>query len=176
MVPIGNPTTPQITYGFGLSSRIKQFDIAFFFQGNAKTSFFINPNAVSPFLGGGTPASTTLLLQAFADDHWSESDRNLYALYPRFGTSSNQITNNLQTSTWWMRNGSFLRLKSVELGYSLANNLLNKVRMKSCRLYLSGSNLLTLSGFKLWDVEQGGNGFAYPIQRVLNIGAQISIN
>lgn len=176
MVPIGNPTTPQITYGFGISSRIKQFDIAFFFQGNGKTSLFINPNAVSPFLGGGAPASKTLLLKAFADDHWSESNRNLYALYPRFGTSTNQITNNLQSSTWWMRDGSFLRLKRVEVGYSLPNNLLQKVRMKSFRLYASGMNLLTITGFKLWDVEQGGNGFAYPIQKVLNIGAQISIN
>lgn len=181
MVPIGDPTTPQITYGFGLSSRIKQFDIAFFFQGNAKTSLFMNPGAVSPFLGGGAPASTTLLLEAFADDHWSESNRDLYALYPRFATSSNQITNNLQTSTWWMRNGSFLRLKSVELGYSLPHQLLQRIRIKSFRLYASGMNLLTISGFKLWDVEQRdsngyGNAFAYPIQKVFNIGAQISIN
>jgi TonB-linked SusC/RagA family outer membrane protein len=177
MVPIGNPTTPQITYGFGLSSRIKQFDIAFFFQGNGKTSFFINASSVSPFLGNASQsASKTLLLQAFANDHWSESNRDLYALYPRFGTSSNQITNNLQPSTWWMRNGAFLRLKSVELGYSLSPRMLSKIRIKSFRLYASGMNLYTFSKFKLWDVEQGGKGFAYPIQKTLNIGAQISIN
>ncbi|MCU7549791.1 SusC/RagA family TonB-linked outer membrane protein [Chitinophagaceae bacterium LB-8] len=174
MVPIGNPTTPQITYGFGLSSRIKQFDIACFFQGNAKTSLFIDPNAVSPFIAA-TANQPTQLLKEFADNHWSEDNRNIYALYPRMGITPTAILNNTVSSTWWMREGSFMRLKSVELGYSLKQGTLSRLRINNCRFYLSGLNLLLFSKFKSWDVEQGGNAFAYPIQKVFNGGIQISI-
>ncbi|MGJ7032436.1 SusC/RagA family TonB-linked outer membrane protein [Niabella hirudinis] len=176
MVPIGNPVTPQITYGFGPSARIKDFDIAFFFQGTGKRSFFIDPYIVSPFLTGSVNTNKNLLLQDFADNHWSESSRNLYALYPRYVTSSTQLLNNGQTSTWWMRDGSFVRLKSIELGYSLRQNLLQKYRIKSFRIYASGLNLFLFSKFKTWDIEQAGNGFAYPIQKTFNIGIQTSIN
>lgn len=72
-----------------------------------------------------------------------------------------------------MRNGAFLRMKSVELGYSLSKSLLNKFRIKSARFYASGTNLLLISGFNLWDIEMGGNGLGYPIQKVINLGIQV---
>lgn len=73
-----------------------------------------------------------------------------------------------------MQDGTFLRLKSVELGYSLPKNLYQRFGIEYMRLYGSGTNLLTFSRFKLWDPEMGGNGLGYPVQRVLNIGLQIS--
>lgn len=174
---IGNPVIPQIVYGFGLSATYKSFDLSGFFQGQAKVSFFINPSTTSPFVKSPETQYTgnTQLLKAYADDHWSEDNQNLYALYPRLGTDANSIQNNLQTSTWWMRDGSFLRLKSVEFGYTMPKRIAKALRVKNARIYFNGLNLLTWSPFKLWDPELGGNGFAYPIQKVFNLGINVNL-
>lgn len=73
-----------------------------------------------------------------------------------------------------MQDGSFLRLKSVELGYSVPKKLSNKLALDNLRFYASGTNLLTFSKFKLWDPEMAGNGLGYPVQKVINFGLQIS--
>ncbi len=73
-----------------------------------------------------------------------------------------------------MQNGAFLRFKSLEIGYSLTRNQLKRLHLQSLRIYTSGTNLFNLSHFKLWDPEMGGNGLGYPIQRVINLGVQIS--
>jgi hypothetical protein len=75
-----------------------------------------------------------------------------------------------------MRDGSFLRLKQAEVGYTVSGNWQKKLRISKCRIYLSGTNLLLFSKFKLWDVEMAGNGLGYPIQRVFNIGLNLSFN
>lgn len=169
-VPIGYPTTPEIIYGAGLSTGYKAFDLSFFFQGSARSSFWIDPAKTAPFipnpdLGAG---SQNELLQVYADNHWSEDNRNSYALWPRLSPVAN--SNDSQLSTWFMRNGAFLRLKSVELGYSLPANLLKRGGIRSMRIYVNSLNLLCFSRFKLWDVEMGGDGLGYPIQRVFNTG------
>lgn len=172
MVPIGLPSTPQIIYGVGFSVGYKGFDLSAFFQGSARSSFFIDPSARTDFDNGvfGTApfANNAQILQAYAEDHWSEENQNLYALWPRLSTY--EIPNNQQTSTWWLRDGSFVRLKSVEGGYTLPKKWSKPVHMNSLRIYFSGLNLLTFSKFKLWDPELAGNGFAYPIQKVYNVG------
>ncbi|MGF7232929.1 SusC/RagA family TonB-linked outer membrane protein, partial [Arachidicoccus sp.] len=177
-VPIGDPTVPQITYGFGASLRYKSFDINVFFQGNRKVSFFLDPTQISPYINGGENGSSgaTQLLKSFADNHWSQNNQNLYAEYPRLGVTSDAIKNNLQSSTWWLRNGSFLRLKSLQFGYTIASNRLKKYHLNNCRFYADGLNMLLFSSFKEWDVEQGGNAFNYPIQRSFDIGVNININ
>ena len=80
----------------------------------------------------------------------------------------------MQLSSWWLRNGAFLRLKQAEIGWSLPDEWVNRVRMQKLRIYANGSNLFTVSHFKLWDVEMGGNGLGYPVQRVFNIGINAS--
>jgi TonB-linked SusC/RagA family outer membrane protein len=165
-VPIGLPTTPQVIYGFGFSVGYKNFDLNAFFQGLARESFFIDPSSTAPFVGNAQ------LLEAYANDHWSEENQSMYALWPRLST--NHVANNEQQSTWWLRDGSFMRLKSLELGYTLPKRWGSLLHMQSMRIYFSGTNLLTFSKFKLWDPEQGGNGFAYPIQKVMNIGVNIN--
>jgi TonB-linked SusC/RagA family outer membrane protein len=163
MVPLGYPTSPEIVYGFGLSGGWKGFDLSCFFQGLARESFWIDATNTSPFIGG-----QNALLKAYADDHWSEDNRNLYALWPRL--SQTLISNNLQTSSWFMRDGSFIRLKSVEFGYTLPAKIISRAKMTSLRFYFDGINLLTFSKFDLWDAEMGGNGLGYPIQKVYNFG------
>ncbi len=174
---LGYPTIPQIVYGFGVSGKYKNFDLSSFFQGQAKVSFFIDPARTSPFIQ--SPDSyfngNTQLLKDYADNHWSEDNQNLYALYPRLGETGAQIENNRQNSTWWMRDGSFIRLKSLEVGYTLPKSLVSAIKFKDMRIYFNGLNLFTWSPFKMWDPELGGNGFAYPIQKVFNLGINANL-
>lgn len=167
MVPLGYPTVPEIVYGFGFSAGNSHFDFSAFFQGSARSSFWIDGGKTSPF------QNDVPLIKAYADSHWSEDNRDIYALWPRF--SPELVNNNTGVrNSWFMRNGAFLRLKTVEIGYKLPDSLLKKLRIESLRLYATGNNLLLFSGFDLWDVEMGGNGLGYPIQRVVNLGVQIN--
>ncbi|WP_225874600.1 SusC/RagA family TonB-linked outer membrane protein [Pedobacter hiemivivus] len=184
-VPIGNPTVPQIIYGFGFSMGIKNFDFSGFFQGLANESFWIDAKATSPFASYRTDAEiadkvldgkilNNQLLKAYADSHWSEDNRDVYALWPRLSPEINE--NNSQTSTWFMRDGAFLRLKTVELGYTLPKSWQKKMGTSSFRVYASGTNLFNFSKFDLWDVEMGGNGLGYPLQKVFNVGINVTFN
>ncbi|MDR1154741.1 MAG: TonB-dependent receptor, partial [Bacteroidales bacterium] len=177
-VPIGLPTTPEIVYGFGPSIGYKGIDFSFFFQGLANESFWINGAYTSPFVGN------TQMLKAYADDYWSESNSKIYATWPRLSYDRN--TNNVAAlddennptflNTWFMRNGAFLRLKQAELGYTFRGKWKNKLHIGNLRVYVSGTNLLLFSRFKLWDVEMAGNGLGYPIQRVMNVGLNITFD
>ncbi len=176
MVPIGYPTSPEIIYGFGVSLGHKGFDFSVFFQGLGRESFWIdatsaystkyNKYGTAPFVNNGQ------LLKAYSDSHWSEDDRDIYALYPRYSAYENH--NNTQVSTWWMRDGSFVRLKQMEFGYTLPQKLTNKIHIDNLRVYFQGNNLLCWSKFKLWDPELAGEGFNYPIQRTFNIGVNVT--
>ena len=176
MVPIGLPTSPEIIYGFGASLGYKGFDFSVFFQGLANESFWIDASSnynPSRNIAGTAPfVNNTQLLKAYADDHWSEDNRNIYALWPRYSNYAN--LNNSATSTWWMRDGSFLRLKQLEFGYTLPYKWLQRWRVESLRVYFQGNNLLCWSRFKLWDPELAGSGLNYPIQRTFNIGAHVT--
>lgn len=176
MVPIGYPTSPEIIYGFGVSLGHKGFDVSVFFQGLGRESFWIdatsaystkyNKYGTAPFVNDGQ------LLKAYSDSHWSEDNRDIYALYPRYSAYENH--NNTQVSTWWMRDGSFVRLKQMEFGYTLPQKLTNKIHIDNLRVYFQGNNLLCWSKFKLWDPELAGEGFNYPIQRTFNIGVNVT--
>jgi TonB-linked SusC/RagA family outer membrane protein len=179
-VAIGFPTTPEIIYGFGVSVGFQNLDFSCFFQGSARSSFWIDPERTAPFVNRSDADVDRLLhpfttnramLQYWADNHWTEDTRDIHSLWPRLSDTPNG--NNNQKSTWFMRDGSFLRLKTAEIGYSLPKSLVSKVRLQSARFYVSGNNLLLFSKFKLWDVEMAGNGLAYPIQRVFNLGLNI---
>ncbi len=174
---IGFPQIPEITYGYGFSVGYKSFDFSAFFQGQARVSFFVNPNTTSPFLPSPNPyiAGNTQLLTAFADSHWSEDNQDLYAIYPRLAVNRADMENNLQNSTWWMRDGSYMRLKSVDIGYTIPSAFLKRIKVSSCRIYFNGLNMLTWAPFKLWDPELGGNGFSYPIQKVYNLGINVNL-
>jgi TonB-linked SusC/RagA family outer membrane protein len=175
-VPIGYPTEPEITYGFGLSAGFKGFDASFFFQGSARRSFWLDINAIQPFMDSNADdglIGQNTIIKPIADSYWSESNRDPYAFWPRL--SNYAVENNGQTSTWYMHDASFLRLKTVEIGYTLPERLTKKLLMSNLRIYVSGTNLLRWSGFKFWDPEMGGNGLGYPLQRVFNVGINIGL-
>jgi len=165
-VAIGYPTIPEIVYGFGASSGYKDFDFSFFFQGSARSSFFIDPASISPFV------KERNALTIIANNHWSDENPDPNAFWPRL--SVNAVANNEKKSTWWLRNGAFLRLKSVEFGYSLPTKLLKKIDIEKVRFYASGTNLFVFSEFDLWDPEMGGKGLGYPPQKIINLGVNIN--
>jgi TonB-linked SusC/RagA family outer membrane protein len=165
-VPIGKPSVPEIVYGFGASASYKQLDMSFFFQGAARQSFFINPSQIAPFVNERNA------LSIIAENHWSDNNPDPHAFWPRLST--NAVPNNEKNATWWLRDGDFLRLKSVEIGYVLPEKMSKKGYVSMARFYLSGLNLYTFSKFKLWDPEMAGNGLGYPTQRVFNLGLQLT--
>ena len=176
-VPIGFPTSPEIIYGFGISAGLKGFDLSVFFQGLGNESFWIDASGLSPFVkwtnsSTGATYNSTALLKAFSDSHWSEDNRDIYALWPRYSAYRN--SNNTAVSTWWMRDGSFLRLKQVEFGYTFPRRWTEKARIDNLRFYFQGNNLLSWSQFNLWDPELAGHGLNYPIQRTFNIGINVT--
>lgn len=181
MVPIGNPTVPEVVYGFGFSLSYKKFDISAFAQGSANQSFWIDPAATAPFVPYYYPKTneassgkiyTNQLLKAYADSYWSEENRNVYATLPRLSNTPN--ANNNQVSTWYMRNAAFLRLKQVELGYTFPKKLVDRIKATNFRIYASATNLLMFSNFKIWDSEMAGNGLGYPLQKVFNLGLNLT--
>lgn len=148
-------TTPRIQYGLGMNVTYKKFDFGVFFNGSAKRTIMIS--GISPF-----GQSDYNVMQFIADDYWSESNPNPNAKYPRLGLTSSQTANNTVASTYWMRNGNFIRFKTLELGY----------KFKYGRVYLNGDNIAVFSPFKLWDPELSYN--SYPLQRTFNVGVQLN--
>ncbi|MGL5894941.1 MAG: SusC/RagA family TonB-linked outer membrane protein, partial [Bacteroidales bacterium] len=157
MTYFGKSSVPEIVYGFGGSLRYKKFDMSVFFQGVGGTTILMD---LASF--GNERFS---LPQFIVDNHWSESNPNPNAKFPRL--SPNDFSHNIQKSDFYARNGSFLRLKNAEIAYT----------HKFMRVYASGSNLLTFSSFKHWDPELGsGKGTSYPVLRVYNVGIQLNFN
>lgn len=157
---------PRIQYGFGLNVSWKNLDFGVFFNGSAQRKITIK-DGLAPFLatGGDGIEGETLernLMQWIADSHWSESNPDPNAAYPRLGITKADISNNNQYSSYWLRNGNFLRFKTLEVGY----------RFPYCRVYFSGDNLAVFSPFKLWDPELSWN--AYPLSRTFNLGVQFN--
>ena len=159
--------TPRIQYGFGFNMQYKKWDFGVFFNGSAKRKIMIN-SGYAPFLaqGGDGITNGTLprnMMQWIADEHWCIDNPNPNAKYPRLGVTEADISNNVQPSSYWVRNGNFLRFKTLELGYNF----------KYCRVYFSGDNIAVFSPFKLWDPELSWN--AYPLQRTFNLGVQVRL-
>lgn len=167
-VAIGDPRTPEIMFGFGGTVAYKNFDVSLFFTGAAKTSFFLEGATVYPFLNG---EGTWNVLREVYDNRWT-SETAATAKYPIVLNANSY--NNYQTSTMYMRNGSYLRLKSAEIGYTFKGRLIDKMFMDNIRLFCNGQNLLTLDYIKIVDPESNNGVGNYPMQRTINFGFQIN--
>jgi TonB-linked SusC/RagA family outer membrane protein len=167
---IGGTTDPQIVYGFGNTSKYKQFDFSFFFQGIAKSERIIGGSTFIPGSGQGTLGNVYDNYQ----DRWTEENPDQNAFYPRL--SSSPSINNSLPSTWWKKDMSFGRLKSMEFGYSLTKNTAENIGLQGLRVYISGNNLWYISNFKLWDPELStSNGLKYPSTKSILFGLDISL-
>ena len=178
-VAIGSTRVPNLVYGLCMSMRWTNFDFNIHFQGSGKSSYFLNGPGVYPFSEGDWGN----ILTAVSDpaNRWisrtisgDESTENTNAMFPRLSYGGN--SNNYRESTFWLRDGSYLRLKTLELGYSIPQRISSKLNMNNVRFYLIGNNLFLWDKLKIWDPELGsGNGMAYPPMKSVTLGLTFNI-
>ena len=175
-IRINKSATPKILYGLTLNGSWKGFDLNVFFQGQAKAVQLVQP--------------TMNMLTDFYEGRWradNSAEENLNARWPKaFIKQTYGDTWNGVASTWWLRNASFLRLKSVELGYTLPASITRKIGIEKFRVYVNGNNLFTIDKMKVCDPEIGSsynddgalinsNGIlGYPLQRMVTVGTNIT--
>ncbi len=169
---IGNPAMPEIVYGFGASLKWKTLDFSFLFQGAANRSSYLGGGwYFFPFQADRGPKIMGNVMSMFLD-RWSPENPDPHAFSPRLSYGANG--NNYQTSTWWQRDSDYLRLKNLEVGWTLPARWASKIRCSSMRFYVQGVNLFTVSDFisDFWDPETGSD--SYPMQRQVFIGVNLT--
>ena len=175
MVPIGRSSIPEMVFGLNLGAEWKGFDFSMFWQGAAM--FDVN------FCGiydSGIRDDTFYTRPFYADGNtpyylvegsWRPDNPN--AKFPRLGIEARD--NGGKFSSWWVKDGTYLRLKSVQLGYTLPKKLTEKAGFRTIRAYVSGGNLLTICGLDYMDPEMPGvNQGYYPQQRTYEFGLNIT--
>ena len=166
---ISRGDVPTTVYGFGFTVGWKDLSVGMMFQGVAGAERVLNGSSINPFNGGGGSGN----LYSNIDDRWTEENPDQNAFYPRlsYGSETTSSINNFQKSTWWVRNMNFLRLNTLQLSYNLPKPWVNKVHLKNAAVYVMGTNLFTLSRFKLWDPELNtDNGASYPNTTSYSVG------
>jgi TonB-linked outer membrane protein, SusC/RagA family/TonB-dependent outer membrane receptor, SusC/RagA subfamily, signature region len=179
-VAIGATTRPNLIYGAGASFAWKGFDFNFHFQGAGKSTFPILGKNVFVFRENDWGN----VMKGLLEDRWVDAEtaaklgiaanENPNASYPRLSYGVN--SNNEQSSTFWLRDGRYLRLKNVDIGYTLPKSVTNRYHFNNIRVFITGSNLLTWSKFKLWDPESTQpRGEEYPLTKSITIGLSVNL-
>ena len=177
---IGATTKPNLIYGFGISAQWRGLDFNVHFQGAGKSSFFIEGSTVYAFKDN----QWGNVLENLVENRWVDAEtaarfgipanENPNASYPRLSFGGND--NNFRKSTFWLRDGSYLRLKTLEVGYTLPKTVVNKLKFNKIRVFFIGTNLLTFAKFKEWDPELGSStGTEYPLSKVFSLGLSVNI-
>ena len=178
---IGATSRPNLIYGLGVSVAWKGFDFNLHFQGAGKSTFMIYGKCVHAF----SESQWGNIFKGMLDNRWVDAqtaavlglqaNENPNATYPRLSYGGN--SNNYRNSTFWLRDGRYLRLKNLDFGYTLPKQLVNKIYFQNIRFYVSGSNLLFLAKkFGDWDPESlQPRGEDYPITKSVTIGVQVSL-
>ncbi|MCW9707976.1 SusC/RagA family TonB-linked outer membrane protein [Fodinibius salsisoli] len=173
-LPIGYPLFPEVQFGFSLGFDYKGLDFSALFQGVTNGSSYFQNEAGWEFFNGGKVMEHHL-------GRWTPETKES-ATYPRISTSSSGSANNFQVSEFWMKDASYLRLKNLEIGYTLPVELLSRAGVKQLRVYLNGTNLLTWDDVEWQDPEIRNNsgsrnfrGWQYPLQKVFNVGVNIKL-
>ena len=164
-IPLGNPSIPEINYGLSLGCEYKGFDFNVLFTGIANRSLYVGNNV---FLG---LMDNNNITADVATNSWGVSSN---PLYPRL---TNQINlNNLQYSSLWMKNVNFLRIQTLEIGYSLPKKLLSKANINEVRFFINGYNLFSFDGMSKYNLSAeipNAGVTLYPETRVINIGTSL---
>lgn len=164
---IGRGDVPSAVYGFGFTLTYRNWDVGTFFQGQHNADIMLGGDAINPFTASGGLSN----LYANATDRWTVDNPGQNVFYPRLSYGTNN--NNFQPSTWWQRDISFLRLKTVDLGYTFKNGF-KSIGIQNVRVYFTGYNVATFSKFKLWDPElASSNGTKYPLVATYSIGFNV---
>lgn len=179
---IGN-STPRFNFGLILDAAYKGFDCSVFFQGVGKRDFAPgNGQQGAMFWGIVNNLYQSVALKEHFNYYRPEGDvmgANLNAYYPRpdFSTSKNQLT-----QTRYLQDASYIRLKNIQLGYTLPKAWANKLRINKCRIYISGDNLWTGTSLAsmfdpetLTGADSWGQGKTYPLSKVISFGLNINM-
>ncbi|GHT70445.1 SusC/RagA family TonB-linked outer membrane protein [Bacteroidia bacterium] len=165
---IGGTNVPEITYGISLGGSYRNFDINILFQGAKNAYMYLESDAVWEFYQQGKVLEHHLGRYNPEDPATWET-----ATYPRLH-SANNSNNHIKTSRW-LFDRTYLRVKNVEIGYNLPKSVLNKLKLKKIRVYVSGTNLLTFDHVMNWDPENGNiSGNQYPQFRLWNFGLNVT--
>lgn len=178
MVAIGNSAVPRIQYGFATSIAYKNWDLSLFFRGSGGVDFFYGGTGYFPFMN--EKEGNVLTIVNDPNERWipawysgDESTENPNARFPRLTYGRN--LNNYVNSTHWLANGAYLRLKTIEIGYTLPQRWIRRLAMNNCRVSLIADNVYVWDKVKLWDPEQAsGNGSGYPLTRSFTFTLQMS--
>jgi tonB-linked outer membrane protein, susC/ragA family len=161
---IGN-STPRFAFGITAGLEYKGIDFEMFWQGIGKRDWF--PGSGSAAYWGFTNEWQTPLTTSL--DYWTPENTN--AFFPRLGWANG---GNRNTSTRYLQNASYCRLKNVTLGYTLPRNILDKIGVSRLRVYVTGENLLTFTSLiKAFDPETLNN-MTYPINRKIAVGLNLT--
>lgn len=157
---------PKMLYSFNINMAYKNFDLTAFFQGVAGRKVHTTQFIVEPFSQGGAPGVE--FRDAWTPEH---TDTNVPALYGGFPYYKSDVNR----STYFLRDASYLRLKNLQVGYNFKKNLINKLGLNSLRIYFSGDNLLTFTDYPHLDPEKGGDGrhVAFPQLKTYSIGLDV---
>ncbi|WP_236974302.1 SusC/RagA family TonB-linked outer membrane protein [Membranihabitans maritimus] len=165
---IGDPSTPGIIYGFAPNVKFKGVTLEVLFQGVSNTSHYFDGSAMWPFFNGRSAYTQNF-------DYWRPDNKD--ASFPRLTPVPNN--NNTQTSSKWMYDVSYLRLKNAKLSYNLPMSMTQRIGMDRMQVYVSGQNILTWSGSfvgEFYDPESvSTGGYNYPHQKVVSIGLQVTL-
>jgi TonB-linked SusC/RagA family outer membrane protein len=177
---------PRFSYGFNLSASWKGFDLAAFFQGVGKLDVWISESANGNYFRGNAngPLHATVLKEHL--DYWRDdtsplgANPNAYFAKP-YSVFTGENQKNYQTpNDRYMQDGSYLRMKNLQLGYSIPQSLTRKVSISSAKIYISGENLLTFTNLMLFDPEAitssglGGDAKIYPLAKAYSVGLNIN--
>lgn len=154
---------PQIVFGLGFDLQWKGLDFSILFQGQGRARFYYAPLT--------DPVSGNVEMDA-AKNAWTLKNPN--SDHPRIGSSI--VNGGMTPSSYYYKNASFLRLKNVELGYTLDQKIFGpKVPIKGLRFYVAGYNLFTISALKSVDPETSDESYqTYPQMRIFNLGVKLS--
>ena len=160
---------PAITYSINLGATWKGFDLSMTWQGVGSVSHIFNREVLGEFSGDASHPSTMW------KDSWTESNHN--AKMPRvFETGNSPSDMTRAMSTFWLWNTAYLRLKTLQLGYSLPENMLKAIGVERVRIYYAGENLLTFHSlpFNIDPEITSERGSSYPLLRSHAIGINIT--
>ena len=165
---IGYSKWPQVAGGFTIGFEYKKFDFSTMWAGVARVSRYLSEHYRVPF---GDTRNRTAYTYMF-DNHWTP-ERAQTATTPRL--SFNNAASNYRDSDLWLKDGSYLRLRNLQIGYNINGNWLQKAGISNLRLYSTGENLLTFDHIKVFDPESSdGRNYDYPLLRVVTLGINIT--
>lgn len=171
---VGHPYNPEINYGFGFNLDYKGIYASVFFQGVANSSILMS-DGNSTFWPFNWGIEKSNYMTAFLD-RWTADNPRQDVVMPRIH-SHYSYNINKEPSTWWLRNGNFVRFKNLEIGYTIPKRMASSLKIDGARVYMLGNNLFIWDSLKIWDPELGNRnkGMSYPMSRTFSLGLELNL-